>query len=39
MRNPNIVKFIESYLEKERIIIIMEYCQLGDLSKIIKERE
>ncbi|EGR30714.1 protein kinase domain protein [Ichthyophthirius multifiliis] len=39
MKHPNIVKFIESYLEKERIIIIMEYCELGDLQKLIKEKD
>jgi serine/threonine protein kinase len=36
----NIVKFIESFKqtenEVEKLIIITEYCNLGDLSKVMK---
>ncbi|KAL4479473.1 hypothetical protein ABPG72_011795 [Tetrahymena utriculariae] len=38
MKHPNIVKFIESYKEKNKVIIIMEYCEYGDLSQMIKQK-
>ncbi|EAS03928.2 plant dual-specificity MAP kinase kinase family domain protein (macronuclear) [Tetrahymena thermophila SB210] len=38
MKHPNIVKFIESYKEKNKVIIIMEYCEYGDLSQLIKQK-
>ena len=36
--NPNIVRYIERYVDKEscRIHILMEYCEGGDLAAIIK---
>ena len=37
LKHPNIVAYKESFLEKGRIVIIMEYCEGGDLSKLIKK--
>ncbi|MCQ2820025.1 MAG: serine/threonine-protein kinase, partial [archaeon] len=41
LKNPNIVKYYEHIIDKSacRIFIIMEYCQGGDLSKIIKNQK
>lgn len=37
--HPYIVKYIESYIEKERIIIIMENCPGGDLDQLISSHK
>lgn len=36
--HPNIVDYIGSYVEEGSLIIIMEYCDVGDLSYHIKKR-
>ena len=38
MKHPNIVKFIEGYKEKNKIITVMEYCECGDLAGFIRQR-
>ena len=37
--HPNVVKFEKFYEENNQLIIVMEYCDGGDLSKLIKERK
>lgn len=37
--HPNIVKYKESLVEPGQLIIIMEYCQGGDLSQLIKSHK
>ena len=37
LNHPNIVGHKENFLEKGKIIIIMEHCEGGDLSKLIKK--
>ncbi|CAG9331607.1 unnamed protein product [Blepharisma stoltei] len=37
--HPNIVHYIESFIENNELIIIMEYCQGGDLSQRIKKQK
>lgn len=36
LQHPNIVSYIHSFYEKGTLIIIMEYCNKGDISTIIK---
>ena len=37
--HPNIVEYIGSYVEDQTLIIIMEYCDVGDLSYHIKKKK
>ena len=36
LQHPNIVSYKQSFTEKGKIIIVMEYCEGGDLGKLIK---
>ena len=36
LEDPHIVKYYDSFLEKNNLNIVMEYCEGGDLSKFIK---
>ena len=38
LEHPNIVEYIGSYMEDGFLIIIMEYCDVGDLSYHIKKK-
>ena len=38
LNNPNIVKFIESFIEKGKLYIVMEYAEGGDLWRYIQNR-
>jgi NIMA (never in mitosis gene a)-related kinase len=35
--HPYIVQYLESFIEAKRIIIIMEYCEAGDLDQLIQK--
>jgi NIMA (never in mitosis gene a)-related kinase len=37
LQNPHIVSYIENFTEGQYLVIIMEYCDSGDLSKRINE--
>ena len=39
LRHPHIVRYHERYIDKEKqiIYIFMEYCQYGDLTKLIQQ--
>lgn len=37
--HPNIVDYIGSYVEEGSLIIVMEYCDVGDLSYHIKKKK
>ena len=37
LAHPNIVQYIESFMESGILCIIMEYCEVGDLSLHIKK--
>ncbi|OMJ66319.1 hypothetical protein SteCoe_36864 [Stentor coeruleus] len=37
LRHPHIVSYKDSYFEGHKVIIIMEYCESGDLAKLIKK--
>ena len=37
--HPNIVNYIESFLGNDTLIIIMEYCEVGDLAYHIKRKQ
>lgn len=40
LNHPNIVKFVEVYVTKQnKLKIVMEYAECGDLSKAISERK
>lgn len=39
LHHPNIVKYIDSFIEDGMLIIIMEYCEEGDLSHHIKRQK
>jgi NIMA (never in mitosis gene a)-related kinase len=36
LKHPNIVSYTHSFCEKETLIIVMEFCQRGDISIYIK---
>ena len=36
LKHPHIVQYIESFVENEVLIIIMEYCEEGDLAFHVK---
>ena len=36
LKHPHIVEYIENYIEDDTFIIIMEYCEEGDLSYHVK---
>lgn len=38
LNHPNIVKYKDSYCEEGVLIIIMEYCDVGDLSYHLKQK-
>lgn len=37
--HPNIVGYVGSFIEKGMLIIIMEYCDVGDLSYHIRQKK
>jgi NIMA (never in mitosis gene a)-related kinase len=39
LQHSNIVQYKESFIESGVLIIIMEYCMVGDLSFHIKNRK
>ncbi len=39
LSHPNIVSYKTSFISKGMLIIIMEYCEVGDLSFHIKRRQ
>lgn len=38
LNNPYIVKYYESFVENSTLHIIMEYCEKGDLSQVLKKQ-
>ena len=36
LQHPNILKFHESYIEKDFVCIVTEYCEGGDLAEKIE---
>ena len=38
MENPYIVKYFDSFIERNLLNIIMEYCEGGDLYNLIKQQ-
>ena len=38
LKHPNIVEYKESFLTPSQLIIIMEYCEVGDLAYHIKKK-
>lgn len=36
LEHPNIIKFYDSFMDKNKLCIITEYCEAGDLSRKIK---
>jgi len=39
MDHPNVVKYYSAYAEEREMIIVMEYCEEGDLTKFLKMRK
>lgn len=39
LEHPNIVAYKESFLQPGQMIIIMEYCEVGDLAFHIKRKQ
>jgi serine/threonine protein kinase len=35
-KSPFIVQLVETFVDGNRIFIVMEYCENGDLSKLMK---
>ena len=38
LKHPNIVEYKESFLTPNQLVIIMEYCEVGDLAYHIKRK-
>lgn len=38
LAHPNIVAYKQSYFTLEQLVIIMEYCEVGDISYHIKKK-
>lgn len=38
MKHPNIVRYCDSFIDASYLIIVMEYCNAGDLSGLIKRQ-
>ncbi len=38
LNSPYIVKYYNSFTEKNKLFIVMEYCPRGDLAKFIKSQ-
>lgn len=39
LNHPNIVEYKESFLTPNQLVIIMEYCEVGDLAYHIKRMQ
>lgn len=39
LNHPNIVEFKECFVEQKTLMIIMEFCEVGDLSLHIKRKQ
>ena len=39
LKHPNIVEYKESFLSPNSLIIVMEYCEVGDLAYHIKRKQ
>jgi len=39
LKHPNIVEYKESFLTPNQLVIIMEYCEVGDLAYHIKRKQ
>ena len=37
--HPNIVDYIDSFLDDDTLCIVTQYCEAGDLAKIIKNQK
>jgi serine/threonine protein kinase len=38
MKHPNIVKYCDCFMDPNYLIIIMEFCNAGDLSGVLKKQ-
>jgi NIMA (never in mitosis gene a)-related kinase len=38
LNHPNIVRYKESFVQGGVLIIVMEYCEVGDLSYHVKQK-
>ena len=36
--NDHVVRYVDNFLEKEKFLIIMEFCECGDLDRYIKQQ-
>ena len=39
LNHPNIVGYKESFVEQKTLMIIMEFCEVGDMSLHIKRKQ
>ena len=39
LRHPNVVEFIDSFLEDHALHLVTQYCELGDLARVIKKNK
>jgi serine/threonine protein kinase len=39
LQSPSIVSYIDSFFTKGTLIIVMEYCEAGDLEYYINEKK
>ncbi len=39
MKHNNVIWFIEDFINEKYIVLIIEYCEFGDLKKLINQRK
>jgi serine/threonine protein kinase len=39
MKNVNVIKYIDSFIHKNHLCIVTEFCENGDLHSLIKARK
>ena len=38
LKHPNVVKYVDCFMDANYLIIMMEYCNAGDLAAFIKQQ-
>jgi len=39
LHHPNIVEYVDSFVEDDALHLVTDFCELGDLSKLIKKKK
>ena len=39
LKNPHVIKYYDIFLEEDQFIVILEFCEEGDLEYYIRKRK